>query len=145
MNIKSLLSIAALLLAFVVHAAAQSTTTTIEADARALTEQLTAKYGLNGDQTEKMYKIQLRKLKNTPAVEALKATDEAQYHKKRKSLQKGTLGSIQLLLNSEAQRAIYKKTQATVRQQKATKRKELLKSGKTASQIENELLDIYQE
>ncbi len=142
---KPLLSIAVFLLAFMGRTAAQSTSVILETDARALTEQLSTKYGLNGQQADKMYKIQLRKLKNAQEVEALKSTDEAKYHKKRKSLQKGTLGSIQLLLNSEEQRNTFKKTQATVRQQKATKRKELLKSGKTASQIENDLLDIYQE
>jgi hypothetical protein len=146
MNMKPLLSIAVFLLAFVAQVVAQTNTSSkLEVDARLLTEQLTAKYGLNGQQSDKMFKIQVRKLKNTQDVEALKATDMAKYHKKRKSLQRGTLGSIQLVLNSEEQRATFQKTQAEVRQLKAAKRKELAKSGKSKQDIENDLLDIYQE
>ena len=141
---KSLLFIATFLVAFCGSAFAQQTATTFEADARNITTQLTAKYGLNEGQAARMQKIQLRKFKNTASIELLKASDTELYYKKIKSLQKGTLNSIKMLLNT-TQQEVFQKTQADIRQQKAAKRKQLLQQGVAAKEIDHLLLDIYAE
>lgn len=142
---KYSLLIATFLLAFIGNNFAQQSTGNVEIQARTITEQLAAKYNLAENQIARMQKIQERKLKNTAEIEALKTTNLEKYYKKVGSLQKGTLKSIQMMLSTPEQKATFSKTQADVRQQKAVKRKELLKQGITHKDIENALLDIYAE
>jgi exopolysaccharide biosynthesis protein len=142
---KYSLLIATFLLAFIGNNFAQQSTGNFETQARTITEQLAAKYHLTDSQIARMQKVQERKLKNTAEIETLKTTDREKYYKKMQSLQKGTLRSIQAILSSKEQKTTFSKTQAEVRQQKAAKRKELIKQGMAPNEIEKALSDIYAE
>ena len=60
-----------------------------------------------------------------------------------RSIQKGTLASIQRLLDTDAQRDIFKNTQSEIRTLQAQKRKEMSSQGATEEAVEIALLDIY--
>lgn len=116
-----------------------------KAAAQAATDQLAAKYSLSADQAKKMYAVQLRKLGNIAEVAPLRQTDPAKFLAKSNAIQTGTLGSIQRILNSKEQLAIFQRTQSEVRVLKAAKRKELLTQKVATLEIDTALLDIYQE
>jgi hypothetical protein len=146
---KSILFITSFVLSFCVNVFAQDTATsqksTVENAARTSTDLLSKKYNLNEDQSMRMMTIQVRKLTNLSQIESLKTTDNAKYFQKLKNIQSGTLGSIRRLLVGKEQMAIYQKTQAELRTEKAKKRKQMASKGLSKTEIEQALLDIYLE
>jgi hypothetical protein len=146
---KSILFITSFVLSFCVNIFAQTTTTeqniSLETAARASTDLLSKKYNLNEDQSKRMMTIQVRKLTNLSQIESLKTTDNTKYFQKLKNIQSGTLGSIRRLLVGNEQMAIYQKTQAELRTEKAKKRKQMTGKGLSKAEIEQALLDIYVE
>jgi hypothetical protein len=113
--------------------------------ARATTEQLTAKYGLNADQAKTVYTIQVRKLKNLAAIETYKTSNPTLYQTKLVNVQQGTLNSLRRSLKSKEQLAIFQKTQSDVRRKKADKRKELAPQKLSKAALDAELNQIYAE
>jgi hypothetical protein len=146
---KSILFITSFVLSFCVNIFAQTTTTAqngvVETAARTNTDFLSKKYNLNEDQSKRMMTIQVRKLTNLAQIESLKTTDNAKYFQKLKNIQSGTLGSIRRLLVGKEQLAIYQKTQAELRTEKAKKRKQMAGKGLSKAEIDQALLDIYVE
>ena len=140
-----------LLLAFVIlfgiqgFALSQKSDASIQELASQSTAQLTAKYHLNQSQSDRLQQVQLRKLKILGSIQGLKESAPEQYQAKLKNIQQGTRGSIRRLLQTQEQIALFDQTQATVRQLKAAKQKELLTQGIKPAAIEVALLDIYQE
>lgn len=127
------------------QAANKSALPAMDNAARAATESLTAKYSLNADQAKQMYTVQLRKIKNLEEIQSLKNSDAKAYYAKLDNVQRGTLGSIRRILKTPQQVELYQKTQAEVRQLKAQKRKEMTLAGAQSAEIENALIDLYQE
>lgn len=113
--------------------------------ARSATEQLAAKYTLSADQAKQMYTVQVRKLRNLKQIAELKTSDLALYKSKLQSLQSNTLVSVRRILNTKEQVAIYQKTQADLRTQRAQKREEMLRQNADRTAIEIALLEIYAE
>jgi hypothetical protein len=113
--------------------------------ARVATDQLIEKYKLTNRQATRMYKIQVRKQETLAKIEPLKTSDPAKYRQKLGSLQKGTLGSIQLVLGSQQQHAIFLQTQSDVRVQRSKVRTDLQKSGAAPEAIEEAELALYVE
>lgn len=111
--------------------------------AREATGPLVAKYGLNADQTQKMQKIQARKLRNLAEIEAFKTGNPALYRVKLESIQKGTQNSIRRLLNTEGQQTIFRKTMAEQRRLRQAKREELRAQGVSTETIDAAVLEIY--
>ncbi|MDO8368571.1 MAG: hypothetical protein Q7T20_17360 [Saprospiraceae bacterium] len=112
---------------------------------RKATEALSTKYSLNADQAKQMYNIQLRKAKNMEQIAAFQNSDPALYRAKLKNIQKGTLSSIQRILNTKAQVDLYQKTQADIRVLRAKKQKELSVKKASKEDLETALLLIYAE
>ena len=146
---KSILFITSFVLSLCVNIFAQTTTTAqnsvVETAARTSTDLLSKKYNLNEDQSKRMMTIQVRKLTNLAQIESLKTTDNTKYFQKLKNIQSGTLGSIRRLLVGNEQMAIYQKTQAELRTEKAKKRKQMAGKGLSKAEIDQALLDIYVE
>lgn len=113
--------------------------------AQEATGPLVAKYGLNADQTQKMQKIQARKLQNLAEIEAFKTGNPTLYRVKLESIQKGTQNSIRRLLNTEAQQTIFRKTMAEQRRLRQAKREELRAQGVSKETIDAAVLEIYLE
>jgi hypothetical protein len=137
--------LAFLLLASMVVTVTAQTKAIDESLARTTADQLTAKYGLNADQAKTVYTIQVRKLKNMAAIESYQSNNPALYQTKLANVQEGTLKSLRRTLKSKEQVAIFQKTQAEVRQQKAAKRKALMAQKATKAEIEAALNQIYAE
>jgi len=116
-----------------------------DATARDAVAKLTAKYQLSADQSKTMYGIQIRKLRNLTQIEPLKQSDPSMYRGKMQSIQKGTLNSIERLLNTQAQKDIFQQNKVAVRTQQAEKRKELTMQGASKEAIEDAMLEIYSE
>jgi response regulator of citrate/malate metabolism len=113
--------------------------------AHQLTQQLTAKYQLDTDQSRQMLKVQQRKLRTMTELEAFKLSDPVKYRAKLEGLQTGTLNSIRRLLKTPAQVDLFQKTQTEVRIQRATKRKELTQAGASKEAIEDAMRALYTE
>ena len=129
-------------------ASAQQTNAVKPADnpeARAATDKLVAKYDLTADQAKMVYKAQVRKAKNMAEIAPLMNTDLTTYYKKLAALQQGSLNSIRKVLRTQAQIDIFNKTAVEVRKAKNVKRKELMVQGKKEEEIQQLLLDVYQE
>lgn len=124
---------------------APASTTTNDQEIRKATEALTAKYNLNADQAKQMYRIQVRKSKNMAQIAALQDADPALYRAKVQNVQKGTLSSIQRILNTKAQVELYRKTQADIRVLRNKKQKELASKKASKAAVETALLAIYAE
>ncbi len=114
-------------------------------EVRKTTEALTAKYSLNADQAKQMYTIQVRKQKNLAQIAAFQNSDPALYRAKVQNVQKGTLASIQRILQTKAQVDLYKKTQSETRMLRNKKQKELSLAKASKEAIETALLAIYAE
>lgn len=112
--------------------------------AREATQQLKLKYQLDAAQEEKMYVIQQRKRRNLAEIEPLK-DNPALYNAKLQSIQRGTLASIQRMLNTPAQQEIFQQTKSELRKQRALKRQEMTEQGASKRAIESALLEIYLE
>ena len=109
------------------------------------TDQLATKYLLDGGQIAKVQKIQARKLRSLDEIAPLKNTDPAKYNVKLQNLQRGTLASLRRLLTTEAQLALYQKTQSDVRAKRAEMRKIMLGKGASNDEILAAELAIYAE
>ena len=135
------------LLAGLAGASGQTVTAAASADAeaKAATEQLTAKYALTPDQAKAMYVIQARKLRNRAEIASLKTGNPALYRRKEQNVQAGTLQSIRHLLTTKDQLKTFDKTQHDTRSAKALKRKELTAGGASKEAIDDAMLAIYAE
>jgi len=111
--------------------------------ARESADRLVHKYGLDAEQAEKVYAIQVRKQKNLSEIEALATNDPTLYRAKLASIQQGTQASIGRLLRGPEQRKLYRQTQAEQRLLRAEKRQELEARGASAAELDTALLGIY--
>ena len=111
--------------------------------AREATEQLMHKYSLDAAQAAKMYTIQTRKQHNLTEIANLKTSNPPLYFQKLKSIQKGTLASIQRLLTTTEQLNLFRETQAEQRRLRAEKQRALKAEGVGPLEIEAALTDIY--
>ncbi len=125
------------------ESAAPAPTTSNDQEIRKATEALTAKYKLNADQAKQMYTIQVRKSKNMAQIAAFQTSDPALYRAKVQNVQKGTLASIQRILNTKAQVDLFRKTQADIRVLRSKKQKELSTQKASKAAVETALLAIY--
>ncbi len=137
---KSLLTIISLFF-FAATLMGQHTVPADDPAVQSVVEKFAEKLDLTEAQIPKMVTIQQRRLRNLAEISVLKDSDPDMFLKKRISVNKGTEGSIRLMLDKEQTRK-YHQHLLTVRQQKADKTAELKSQGLTWEQIEAHLVDI---
>lgn len=102
--------------------------------AREKTDISRERYQLNDEQIAKMEKIQLRKYQQINKIYTVREQEPDFYIKKLESLEKGTDGSIRLILD-ERQLALYMEDQQALRKKKAALATQLEKEGKSTFEI----------
>jgi hypothetical protein len=115
------------------------------APAREAADRLIQKYGLDTDQADKIYTIQVRKQRNLAEIETLKTTDPVLFHAKLESIQQGTQAGIRRLLTTKKQRDLFQQTQSEQRRLRGEKRREMEEKGAAAADTKAAILDIYLE
>ena len=120
---------------------AQATASVDPAEVQKATDEQVALYKLDANQTQKMYTIQERRLRNLKEIEALKEQNYDLYLAKRKALRTGTEGSIKRLLTPE-QRPILDAQLAERRRQEGEKIQALRASGASKEEIQRAILEM---
>ncbi len=121
---------------------AQSAKVTNEQVAAAAAE-VTAIYNLDADQQIAIVKIERTRLENLAAIAPLQTKDKVKYYAKRKSSHIGEQNSIERILNTTEQRAIFQQRKTAARIAESDRIKELRAQGHNGDAIRVRLLESY--
>ncbi len=103
------------------------------------------KYQLDEAQQAKALRIAQRKHEQLESIAALMTTNPEKYYAKLDAVQKGTLASIERILNTPEQVKIYQATQAETRRKRAEIKRSMKSAGATKSEIKKELVRVHAE
>ncbi len=105
--------------------------------------EVTAIYGFDDDQQITLAEIERTRLENLASIAPLQNKDRVKYYAKRKSSHIGEQNSIERLLNTDAQRAIFRERKTAARIAESDRIKELRAQGYNGDAIRVRLLESY--
>jgi hypothetical protein len=107
--------------------------------AREAADYLADRYSLDDEQSNRMYKVQLRKYKQLNKLSLIREQDPDFYIEKLESVYTGTDGSIRLMLKEDQMR-LYEKDLLELRKKRAEMTQKLKEQGKTGWEVREETL-----